>query len=284
MFPGHCCSHATPGCGFEPSIAHRGNITTWRFAGKSPASDATAVNHCLSLAIWCVCGTHSSHRSRQTVRGSNPAIRTQRPQGRGRAADRSVRRERAVAMVAGPRGATSHIRVWAPCPSKRKLKAWRDAGAKLRGPAADLFRFEAGFSQEQVEALPPPAERASLGTPIAEVQGSSLAWARERLEALAAELGYSVTYCTVPKGRGGSCDPKTNVLTISDDASVKAQADVTCHALVRVDRPGRRPAVGLRSGGTRRGVRRAHRRFVCRTGLQRVRCPVPDQLGGVRSP
>lgn len=139
------------------------------------------------------------------------------------------------------RGATSHIRVWAPCPpSKRKLKAWRDAGASPEDRPRTYFRFEAVFSQDQVEALPPPSEPAPLGPPIAEVQGSSLAWAREPLEALAAELGYSVTYCTLPKGRGGSCDPTTKVLTINDDASINAQVDVACHelahALVRVDR------------------------------------------------
>ena len=144
-------------------------------------------------------------------------------------------------MVARLRGATSHIRVWAPCPpSKRKLKAWRDGGANPEDRPRTFFRFEAVFSQDQVEALPPPSEPAPLGPPIAEVQGSSLAWAREPLEALAAELGYSVTYCTLPKGRGGSCDPKTRALTINDDASVNAQIDVTCHelahALVRVDR------------------------------------------------
>ena len=131
--------------------------------------------------------------------------------------------------------------MWAPCPpSKRKLKAWRDAGASPEDRPRTYFRFEAVFSQDQVEALPPPAEPALLGPPIAEVQGSSLAWAREPLEALAAELGYSVTYCTLQKGRGGSCDPRTKVLTINDDASVNAQVDVTCHelahALVRVDR------------------------------------------------
>ena len=107
------------------------------------------------------------------------------------------------------RGATSHIRVWAPCPpSKRKLKAWRDAGANPDDRPRTYFRFEAVFSQEQVEALPPPSEPAPLGPPVAEVQGSSLAWAREPLEALAAELGYSVTYCTPAdrdrRGRAGA--------------------------------------------------------------------------------
>jgi len=144
-------------------------------------------------------------------------------------------------MVARLRGAASHIRVWAPCPpSKRKLKAWRDTGANPEDRPRTYFRFEAVFSQDQVEALPPPSEPAPLGPPIAEVQGSSLAWAREPLEALAAELGYSVTYCTLQKGRGGSCDPRTKVLTINDDASINAQVDVACHelahALVRVDR------------------------------------------------
>lgn len=139
------------------------------------------------------------------------------------------------------KGETSRIRVWAPCPpSKKRLQAWRQAGANPDDRPRTYFRLEAVFSQAQVEALPPPAQPAPLGPPIAEVQGDSLAWARGPLQQLAGELGYSVTYRTLPKERGGSCDPQAKVLTINDDASVNAQVDVACHelahALVRVDR------------------------------------------------
>jgi antirestriction protein ArdC len=90
------------------------------------------------------------------------------------------------------RGSTSHIRVWAPCPpSKRKLQAWRDAGADPAQRPRTHFRLEAVFSQAQVDPLPPPAEPAALQPPFAPLEGDTLAWAREPLRQLADELGYS---------------------------------------------------------------------------------------------
>jgi len=99
------------------------------------------------------------------------------------------------------RGCTSRIRIWAPCPpSKRKLQAWRDAGADPATKPKTYFRLEAVFSQAQIEALPPPADPAPLEPPIAELQGDSLAWARQPLEALAGELGYRIDYRTLAEG------------------------------------------------------------------------------------
>jgi len=116
------------------------------------------------------------------------------------------------------RGETSHIRIWAPCPpSKKKLQAWRNAGAIAADKPRTYFRLEAVFSATQVEPLPPPAEPAALDPPIAELEGDSLAWARQPLEDLAGELGYSVTYRTLAKGHGGSCEPAAKALTINDD-------------------------------------------------------------------
>jgi antirestriction protein ArdC len=139
------------------------------------------------------------------------------------------------------RGETSHIRIWAPCPpSKKKLQAWRNAGAIAADKPRTYFRLEAVFSATQVKPLPPPAEPAPLDAPIAELEGDSLAWARPPLEDLAGELGYSVTYRTLAKGHGGSCEPAAKALTINDDQAVNAQISVLCHelahALVRVDR------------------------------------------------
>ena len=147
------------------------------------------------------------------------------------------------------KGETSRIRVWAPCPpSKRRLQAWRDAGANPDDRPRTYFRLEAVFSEQQVEALPPPAQPAPLGPPIAEVQGDTLAWAQQPLAQLASELGYSVVYRTLAKGHGGSCDPTTRVLTVNDDAAINAQVDVACHelahALVRVDRHDDDPQMG----------------------------------------
>ena len=139
------------------------------------------------------------------------------------------------------RGSTSHIRVWAPCPpSKKKLAAWRAAGAIPAEKPRTFFRLEAVFSDQQIEPLPPPADPAPLTAPMAEVQGDSLAWALAPLQQLAAELGYDVVSRTLAKGHGGSCDPAAKVLTINDDQATNARVGVLAHelahALVRVDR------------------------------------------------
>lgn len=147
------------------------------------------------------------------------------------------------------RGETSRIRVWAPCPpSKKKLQAWRNAGAIATDRPRTYFRLEAVFSALQVEPLPPPAEPEPLDPPIAAVQGDTLAWAVEPLEQLADELGYTVVYKPLAEGHGGSCDPTTKVLTINSDQAVNAQVDVACHelahALVRHDRQDDDPKLG----------------------------------------
>jgi antirestriction protein ArdC len=147
------------------------------------------------------------------------------------------------------RGCTSHIRVWAPCPpSRKKLQAWRDAGAVPADKPKTYFRLQAVFSQAQVEPLPAPAEPAPLEPPCAELEGDSLTWARGPLEQLASELGYRVAYRPLQRGHGGSCDPSAKVLTVNDQQSVNAQISVTCHelahALVRHDRQEDDPALG----------------------------------------
>lgn len=139
------------------------------------------------------------------------------------------------------RGSTSHIRIWAPCPpSKKKLQAWRDAGAVPADKPKTYYRLEAVFSQAQVEPLPPPAEPAPLDPPCAALQGDTLAWAQGPLERLAGELGYSVVYRTLAQGHGGSCIPKLKVIEINDEQSVNARISVLCHelahSLVREDR------------------------------------------------
>jgi hypothetical protein len=77
------------------------------------------------------------------------------------------------------RGERAHIRVWAPClPGKRKLQAWRDAGADPADTPRTYFRIEAVFTQTQVEPLPPPAQPAPLDQPLAKVHDDNLTWSR----------------------------------------------------------------------------------------------------------
>jgi antirestriction factor ArdC-like protein len=155
------------------------------------------------------------------------------------------------------RGTTSHIRVWAPCPpSRKKLQAWRDAGAVPADKPKTSYRLEAVFSQAQVEPLAPPAEPVALDPPAAELEGDTLAWARWPLEDLAGELGYSVTYRTLATGHGGSCIPKLKVIEINDESSVNAQVSVLCHelahALVRHDRQDDDPVLEAAPSSPRR--------------------------------
>ncbi len=138
------------------------------------------------------------------------------------------------------KGETSHIRVWARCaPSRKKLQAWRDAGAVAADKPKAYYRLEAVFSATQVEALPPPAETAPLEPPSAELQGDTLAWAHEPLEQLAGELGYRIVHQALERGHGGSCNFAERIVTINEDQSDNAQISVTCHelahALVRHD-------------------------------------------------
>jgi antirestriction protein ArdC len=147
------------------------------------------------------------------------------------------------------RGSASHIRIWAPCPpSKKKLQAWRDAGAVPGERPKTFFRLEAVFTHAQVDPLPPPAQPAVLEPPSAELEGDSLAWAQGPLEQLAGELGYRLVLNALEPGHGGSCDPVAKILTINTAQSVNAQISVTCHelahALVRHDRQPDDPALG----------------------------------------
>ena len=110
------------------------------------------------------------------------------------------------------KGQSSHIRVWAPCaPSKKRLQAWRDAGADPTDKPRTYFRLEAVFSQAQVDALPPPAQPAPLHSPTVELQGDSLAWALRPLQRLAGDLGYTVTYQPLPRVTAGPASPPANV-------------------------------------------------------------------------
>jgi hypothetical protein len=111
---------------------------------------------------------------------------------------------------------------------KKKLQAWRDADAVPAVKPKIYYRLQAAFSATQVEPLPPPTEPVPLQPPSAELQGDSLAWAREPLQQLAAELGYRLVQRTLQPGHGGSCDRAMKVLTINDDQSINAQVSVTC--------------------------------------------------------
>lgn len=139
------------------------------------------------------------------------------------------------------RGERSRIRVWARCePSKKRLEAWREAGADPGARPKPFYKLEAVFERAQVEPLPPPAEPAPLDPPIAPIDGESLRWALPILERRAGELGVQVNYVALSPGHDGSYEPAERRITISCDAAINQQVAALCHelahVLVRLDR------------------------------------------------
>jgi len=70
------------------------------------------------------------------------------------------------------------IRTWARCePSRKRMQAWRDAGADTGERPRGTYTLVTVFAQDQVQALPPPATpamvrwgRSELGVPILSTQ------------------------------------------------------------------------------------------------------------------
>jgi antirestriction protein ArdC len=133
------------------------------------------------------------------------------------------------------------IRIWAPCPpSKKTLKAWRDAGADPEKKPRTFFRLSAVFADDQVQELPPPAEPAPLHCPVRELDGEDLAPTLPALTLLAGEIGSGVSFKTIAGGARGFYEPSTKRIAVEVDMAVNQQAATLvhelAHALVRADR------------------------------------------------
>ncbi len=146
------------------------------------------------------------------------------------------------------RGERSRIQVWARCePSKKKLQAWRDAGAIPADKPRAFYRLERVFDRAQVDPLPAPATPAALDPPIAPITGDTLAWAIPGLTAFAHQIGVTVTHEALQDGCDGSYHPATRRITISTAVAVNQQAAALvhelAHALVRLDHLDEDPAL-----------------------------------------
>jgi antirestriction protein ArdC len=138
------------------------------------------------------------------------------------------------------RGESCRIRVWARCePSRKKLEAWRDAGAIASEKPKPVYRLEAVFDCAQVDPLPAPAVPAPLDPPIAPITGDTLAWTLPVLETFAAGLGVSVGWEALRDGCDGLYDPRERRIAITTRVAVNQQAAALvhelAHALVRLD-------------------------------------------------
>ncbi len=130
------------------------------------------------------------------------------------------------------RGEHSQISVWARCePSKRRLQAWRDAGADPDERPKPFYKLEPVFDRAQVNPLPPPAEPAPLDPPIAPIHGETLRWALPLLERHAAGLDVTVRFVQLGPGHDGSYDPRRRCIDVSSAVAVNQQVTALCHEL-----------------------------------------------------
>ena len=177
------------------------------------------------------------------------------------------------------------IKIWAPCPpTRRQLKAWRDAGADPDQRPRTHWRLASVFAQDQVDPLPPPAEPAPLTAPIREVTGDSHQQLLDRLIGLAAEVGYQVDLCADTGRADGSCNHRTKLIQIAGRLTRQRQARrADPRARARAGRGrARRPPCGhvrLRLRGAGGRVDRVLLLSDRRAGHQRQQHPVPDLVG-----
>jgi len=137
-----------------------------------------------------------------------------------------------------PEGAWA-IRIWARCePSRKRIQAWRDAGADPDERPRATYKLVNVFAQDQVQELPPPATPAPLEAPIAEIRGDSHDELLPRLGKLSAELGYTFTIGDAGPA-DGRCNTKDKTIVVAErlepNARVVAAIHELAHALVAED-------------------------------------------------
>jgi antirestriction protein ArdC len=142
------------------------------------------------------------------------------------------------------KGETS-LRIWAPCPpSKKKLDAWRAAGAKKEDTPETYFKLTPVFDRQQVDPLPDfPDGPIALEPPTVPIEGDTLSDLWEPLVAFAASIGSTMTTAAIDGGADGYYTVSTKAIVVRElgpDFSPNRQVAVglheLAHALVRADR------------------------------------------------
>ena len=137
------------------------------------------------------------------------------------------------------------IRIWAPCPpSKKKLRAWREAGSDPEKRPPTYFRLAAVFDRSQVEPLPEfPGGPVDLEPPIEPVEGGGLAHLFEPLANFGTSLGYPVSVEEIPGAAQGFCDTGAKRIAVeamgegfSANAQIAVEVHELAHALVGFER------------------------------------------------
>jgi antirestriction protein ArdC len=142
------------------------------------------------------------------------------------------------------------IRIWAPCPpSKKQVKAWREAGSKPDEEPRTFFRLVPVFDASQVAPLPEfPGEPMPLEPPHEPVSGDGLSDRVPALIDFADSLELEVAIELVPGAASGYHEPATGRIVVEDvgpafsaNAQVSVLVHELAHALVRIDRQGDDP-------------------------------------------
>jgi hypothetical protein len=145
------------------------------------------------------------------------------------------------AVRKGERG----LSIWAPCPpSKKKLREWREAGAKPEEKPQTFFRMVKVFDRSQVEPLPEfPGGPLVLDPPSEPIQGDGLAPLFDPLARFATSINCHVVIEEIPGSASGYLQPKTGKIAVekagpdfSPNAQVATEVHELSHALVRHDR------------------------------------------------
>jgi antirestriction protein ArdC len=135
------------------------------------------------------------------------------------------------------------IKIWAPLPpSKKAVEAFEKA--KARGEECEaprmFFKLVPVFGDNQVDALPAPAEPADLFPPNVDIAGDDLAPVWGKLVKLAKSYGVTVSKVANANGAKGFYKPATKEIAVVDEGSVNGQVRVlvheVAHALVRLDK------------------------------------------------
>jgi antirestriction protein ArdC len=145
------------------------------------------------------------------------------------------------------------IRIWAPCPpSKKAVKAWREAGARPDEEPRTYFRLVPVFDASQVDPLPDfPGDPVPLEPPHEPIAGDGLADRVPPLIEFADSLELEVTIEKIPGAASGYHEPATGRIVVEDvgpkfspNAQVSVLVHELAHALVRIDRRDDDPKLG----------------------------------------
>jgi antirestriction protein ArdC len=145
------------------------------------------------------------------------------------------------------------IRIWAPCPpSKKAVKAWREAGSNPDEEPRTFFRLVPVFDASQIAPLPEfPGEPVPLEPPHEPIAGDGLADRLPALVEFADSLELEIAVEEIPGAASGYHEPATGQIVIEEvgpDFSANAQVSVLvhelAHALVRIDRREDDPKLG----------------------------------------